>query len=1062
MIALARAHREQRQTHDSRAALYGVKALFDTLDTQPSTNRKHLAILCAKAWWLHSELCLSEGNLQQAMAAVRTAASIINSVWAQLEQRSTKKLPATEDDAGTDHLTSKVSKLNFTDTSKEDVRASSRGPSFWIIIPVASSIIMHAADVYTHAGLFVEAHHYATKAVAIADSIEGSMWSIAARSKLASILTLADRVEDAELCLAKLDVAPVEPRMPVVDLYRVRARLCASTGELEQSLKHYDAACDVLVQIGARFNAFGEPMCAKSLEIAVAAPKPKSAAAVRSRSTVRTKASQHVKASRLSPAIERVLYDIKLERAHIEQRLHGNFDALEPLHEMVNSSLRQLQHLQAMSSFETKAQTDVVFNALVESSLICPGVSGSTASTIVEDTQPQRKAATKTKSSITRGKTPKAALTNIMPKSELGRLLRDARGHLQLPTASCRSIEAMTDIHRESQMLVTSSIYSSATNLEVNNRLGALDIASSISMPASLAKMRERFALKVDLSSTPKSAQLPWPCVMPTEQDDETVAAVEISDILPDSWTVVSLQLSADATELLVMRQHKDDACFIVRLPFARQDIEAERADSFDFAAGKAELAEIIEQSNSICHAGNEPSKKMASAAWWREREQLDKRLHELLVNIEEIWLGGFKGVLCPTECHKNLAAFRKQFETILARHIPWAKKEPKLALPDTTLQLFLSLCHGQGASLEIDEPVLDLLYSVVDSLKFHGRELAFDEIDFDTLTIELIDALQMHHDGIDKDAETEEHLILVLDKRLQNFPWESLPYLENTSVSRMGDMLSLRDRILSMRSSDLDGRYLVSHELGTVILDPAADMKRTQETMQPALQNVMSTRPAWQSIVGRSPTEAEFEEALSSSSIVMYFGHGAGSQYIRPRTVKKMANCSEVVWLMGCSSGAVTEHGELEATSVPASYLVAGGCNIVSSECRKCLAVVANLWDVTDKDIDRFSIAAGADWGLWSPPEDGKHSPVAVAIRGAVRDTTSTPPVVLMTPKASRAPRGEVSSKTPARKRSRKADARLLSLSEAVSRNRDACYLRYLNGAAPVVYGVPVYLDKR
>ena len=34
------------------------------------------------------------------------------------------------------------------------------------------------------------------------------------------------------------------------------------------------------------------------------------------------------------------------------------------------------------------------------------------------------------------------------------------------------------------------------------------------------------------------------------------------------------------------------------------------------------------------------------------------------------------------------------------------------------------------------------------------------------------------------------------------------------------------------------------------------------------------------------------------------------------------------------------------------------------------------------------------------------------------------------------------------------------VSLDEAVAKSRDSCILRYLNGAAPVVYGVPVYLS--
>lgn len=31
------------------------------------------------------------------------------------------------------------------------------------------------------------------------------------------------------------------------------------------------------------------------------------------------------------------------------------------------------------------------------------------------------------------------------------------------------------------------------------------------------------------------------------------------------------------------------------------------------------------------------------------------------------------------------------------------------------------------------------------------------------------------------------------------------------------------------------------------------------------------------------------------------------------------------------------------------------------------------------------------------------------------------------------------------------------LSVSHAISKSRDVCHLRYLNGAAPVIYGLPV-----
>ena len=129
-------------------------------------------------------------------------------------------------------------------------------------------------------------------------------------------------------------------------------------------------------------------------------------------------------------------------------------------------------------------------------------------------------------------------------------------------------------------------------------------------------------------------------------------------------------------------------------------------------------------------------------------------------------------------------------------------------------------------------------------------------------------------------------------------------------------------------------------------------------------------------------------------------------------------------------------------------------------------LAVVATLWDVTDKDIDRFSLTVGEEWGLWSPAAEPTKLPSKTPKkrdRLVVAPTTPqrAPKTPKKTPGVLKTPGG---AKTPARNRSRSAvrdKSVKLSLAAAVSRSRDACYLRYLNGAAPVVYGVPVYLGE-
>jgi len=75
---------------------------------------------------------------------------------------------------------------------------------------------------------------------------------------------------------------------------------------------------------------------------------------------------------------------------------------------------------------------------------------------------------------------------------------------------------------------------------------------------------------------------------------------------------------------------------------------------------------------------------------------------------------------------------------------------------------------------------------------------------------------------------------------------------------------------------------------------------------------------------------------------------------------------------------------------------------------------LVANLWDVTDKDIDKFSQSVFDKLAL-----NGK----------GVTSTSENHP------------------------------RKMTSLVTAVAESRDSCKLKYLTGAAPVVYGIPFYL---
>jgi separase len=116
--------------------------------------------------------------------------------------------------------------------------------------------------------------------------------------------------------------------------------------------------------------------------------------------------------------------------------------------------------------------------------------------------------------------------------------------------------------------------------------------------------------------------------------------------------------------------------------------------------------------------------------------------------------------------------------------------------------------------------------------------------------------------------------------------------------------------------------------------------------------------------------------------------------------------------------------------------------------------AVLANLWDVTDRDIDRLSYGVFSRWGLCEGErpksrgsDDGQFEPE----RGMGLDFGG-------------GSIGERKRQLQASIRGKKyvATRKGVSLSEALAMAREDCTLKYLNGAAPVIYGVPVFLEER
>ncbi|KAJ7172324.1 cysteine peptidase C50 [Mycena filopes] len=553
--------------------------------------------------------------------------------------------------------------------------------------------------------------------------------------------------------------------------------------------------------------------------------------------------------------------------------------------------------------------------------------------------------------------------------------------------------------------------------------------------------LRSSFGSELDVSDDEadddeRSLQDYWESVRSKYQsqapDISTLSASQMSG-LPENWTVVHISVTEDKSTLFVTRQHGGNSqaaplVFCVPLKGRRDDDEDEH---LTFEDALREFKEIVRLSDEGTRGAVNVKDPEARARWWKERTALDTRMRELLENIEFCWLGAFKTILSP---RANLTAsaisdLRAQFDKVFHRGLRFqdkkAKPRPtgthkrlpsesqipsKVALDDVLLECFSTLSPKCR-----DEELEDLVFFILDLYQFHGVPVAIAEVDITQVVVDLRGVLEEHHARLGRrkgagsapsKVDEEEHMFLILDKNIQGLPWESIPILRGKSVSRIPSVDFLLDRVQlagwvthGAGSSAVVDRAAVDPRKGYCVLNPSGDLMRTEGRFKSWAEDM--EKVGWQSVIGHAPSEQQFIDALRKKDLVVYFGHGGAEQYLRSHKIRNLPRCAATM-LWGCSSGSLREMGDFDRVGTPYNYMLAG-----------CPTLVANLWDVTDRDIDIFSqsvfdkLKLSAD-GVrgWDATQAGKTSLVA-----------------------------------------------------AVAQSRASCKLKYLTGAAPVVYGIPFYL---
>ena len=511
----------------------------------------------------------------------------------------------------------------------------------------------------------------------------------------------------------------------------------------------------------------------------------------------------------------------------------------------------------------------------------------------------------------------------------------------------------------------------------------------------------------------------------------------ELIGRMPLEWTVVSAALSDDDTQLLLSRvcsPAHGQAPLVLRLPLSPA-----------FADAQAELTAVLHASGSMNEAvkGQSECSDDVRTEWWAGRFALDARMKAALSAIEESLLGGWRGALTGLRrSEEDRQRLQEAAMKVTAMLLPGKGESASRACSSSPLHPYVHALVDAAARLtdtQLDSALVWLL-GWTDSQCSSAEEMAELLMAQRAGRVQLLQRVRAEVRA-QQLSEAGERLpvILLLSSQLQQLPLESMPILSSVPVTRMPSYLFLLHHLTHHPSSHKPPALpsLSSHSF---ILNPSCDLPRTEATFTALLPALGLTR----GLTGVHPSPSTFLSSLSSSDVFLYLGHGSGDQYVPVNVVERCASPPRVALLMGCSSGRLKGVSvEYEGWGLAAALLVAG------SE-----VVVANLWDVTDGEIDRFTVRMLEEVTGRVAPAGGRRGR-GLGERGEVKGGVGKGRGRVKVGKGKggcgvgegEAERVEVGEARP--------------LSEVVMRSRSACRLRYLMGASPVVFGIPLIVQR-
>ena len=769
-----------------------ARQLFTNLlggSTQPQAlDHKAVFEILADVNLIYSRLAMASGRPSHALLFARHSVRSSYRSYAIVERQCKKDASTRISEKAeyeTEDLSNSMASLSVSDNSRlattgEELPAVVKGFPFWTVLPRLYGGLTNLSQIYSHEGLFPEARAYAEEGQRLAQSINSASLLGRCFSYLGDYLTRSGDIQKgcSTLELAVKNFSGVKHDQHLVRLHLHLAQsflIKQDPSSAENALALARALVEELIQSIFVENLLGKHPIAEAISHQMHSLKLKDTAPSKGRTKKGTppeklskkspvgtrRSNEHNRADCVSTNPFSRLLDTRcdiISQRGLQLVQAGRLDMAKDLAlENVRCSTRApnivshkqlIAYLSFRQGLEAMAR-DPVFCVLPESTTAFPSLNLAS--------QPQSKASDKgLKGCRDEVKDPflradkKGKGTGQNTSNNFREYFREVQETIITFLKSARLSWATCKLHKIMDLLLTAQMILFTLNFPQQVLTGSFHVIYFMEMARSVSTARERFAIEVDRRASAHSDAMKWPDVSTVQDqglllDPDELEFVKFKqyylDIIPESWQVISLSVSDNGDELRIARMRVGEMPFILSLPFNRHSSRDPDEATFGYNQAKAELQEIIGLANFSTHHAQDMSVKGAKAAWWSARAALDARLEDLLVNIENLWLGGFSGIFSQQILHSPLLArFQESLHRILNEHLPSRQSPGKKAsrnridLDPRILELFVAL-HVPDDPADMDESLLDLLYFVIDILQFNGERNAYDEIDFDAVS---------------------------------------------------------------------------------------------------------------------------------------------------------------------------------------------------------------------------------------------------------------------------------------------------------------------------------------